>query len=207
MDAAQMLTAQEIARQCEQLARAEATREDASVSGRRRHLRLVDPITEPIPVVEDDSADAENPDAENPGVENPGVENPGVENRLVKETASGQAVSDEAMLSRGEASRHESGRTSAMAGSSSAPARERLGDREWEILAFERQWWKHPGAKEKAIRELFDMSASRYYQLLNAVVDKPAALEADPMLVKRLRKVRVSRQRARRARRLGIEWH
>ncbi|MEP6650129.1 MAG: DUF3263 domain-containing protein [Lapillicoccus sp.] len=76
--------------------------------------------------------------------------------------------------------------------------------RDREILAFERQWWKYAGAKEQAIKELFDMSATRYYQVLNALIDTSEALEADPMLVKRLRRLRASRQRARSARRLGI---
>jgi hypothetical protein len=82
---------------------------------------------------------------------------------------------------------------------------EALSRRDREILAFERQWWKYAGAKEQAIRELFDMSATRYYQVLNALIDTPAALGADPMLVKRLRRLRASRQRQRSARRLGIE--
>src|SRR3954470_10176436 len=80
-----------------------------------------------------------------------------------------------------------------------------LNRRDREILAFERQWWKYAGAKEQAIRELFDMSATRYYQVLNALIDTPAALAADPMLVKRLRRLRASRQRQRSARRLGVE--
>ncbi len=77
--------------------------------------------------------------------------------------------------------------------------------RDRDILAFERQWWKYAGAKEQAIRELFDMSATRYYQVLNNLIDTPEALAADPMLVKRLRRLRASRQRQRSARRLGIE--
>jgi hypothetical protein len=80
-----------------------------------------------------------------------------------------------------------------------------LSRRDREILAFERQWWKYAGAKEQAIRELFDMSTTRYYQVLNALIDTPAALAVDPMLVKRLRRLRASRQRQRSARRLGIE--
>ena len=80
-----------------------------------------------------------------------------------------------------------------------------LSRREREILAFERQWWKYAGAKEQAIRDLFDMSATRYYQVLNALIDRPEALAADPMLVKRLRRLRASRQRARSARRLGLD--
>ncbi len=86
-----------------------------------------------------------------------------------------------------------------------APAPTGLSEREREILAFERQWWKYAGAKEQAIRELFDMSATRYYQVLNALIDSPAALAHDPMLVKRLRRMRASRQRARTARRLGVD--
>ena len=77
--------------------------------------------------------------------------------------------------------------------------------REHDILGFERQWWKFAGSKEDAIKELFSMSATRYYQVLNALIDHPGALEHDPMLIKRLRRLRASRQRARSARRLGME--
>ncbi len=80
-----------------------------------------------------------------------------------------------------------------------------LSRRDRDILSFERQWWKYAGAKEQAIKDLFDMSGTRYYQVLNALIDNQAALAADPMLVKRLRRQRSSRQRARSARRLGIE--
>jgi hypothetical protein len=80
-----------------------------------------------------------------------------------------------------------------------------LGSRDREILDFERQWWKYAGAKETAIRASFDMSATRYYQVLNTLIDRPEALATDPMLVKRLRRLRSARQRARSARRLGIE--
>jgi hypothetical protein len=84
-------------------------------------------------------------------------------------------------------------------------APQQIGSRDQEILAFERQWWKYAGAKEQAIRDLFDMSATRYYQLLNSLIDNPAALAHDPMLVKRLRRLRTARQRQRSARRLGLE--
>jgi len=79
-----------------------------------------------------------------------------------------------------------------------------LSDRDARILEFENRWWQYSGAKEQAIRELFDMSATRYYQVLNAIIDMPAALEAQPMLVKRLRRMREARQRARSEKRLGI---
>lgn len=74
-----------------------------------------------------------------------------------------------------------------------------LSDRDRGILEFERQWWKYSGAKEEAIRELFDMSATRYYQIINTLLDSPEALAYDPMLIKRLRRMRASRQQARTA--------
>ena len=80
-----------------------------------------------------------------------------------------------------------------------------LSDRDREILEFERQWWKYSGAKETAVREKFDMSSTRYYQVLNALIDRAEALEADPLLVRRLRRLRAARQRQRSARRLGFE--
>ncbi|MBB4934109.1 hypothetical protein F4561_004929 [Lipingzhangella halophila] len=79
-----------------------------------------------------------------------------------------------------------------------------LADRDQRILAFERQWWKFEGSKEQAIREEFGFSPTRYYQLLNGLVDRPEALAFDPMTVKRLRRLRANRRRRRTARMLGI---
>lgn len=79
-----------------------------------------------------------------------------------------------------------------------------LSERELAILDFERQWWRHAGAKEQAIRDTFDLSATRYYQILGQLVDRPEALAHDPMLVKRLRRIRTSRQRKRVERKLGL---
>ena len=75
-----------------------------------------------------------------------------------------------------------------------------LTDRDIQILEFEREWWHHAGAKEAAIRSQFSLSAARYYQLLNAVIDLPGALRHDPMLVKRLLRARDARTQARSAR-------
>jgi hypothetical protein len=68
------------------------------------------------------------------------------------------------------------------------------------ILDFERQWWRQPGAKEQAIRDTFEMSPTRYYQSLNGLLDHPAALRYDPVLVNRLQRMRASSPRARRIR-------
>ena len=72
-----------------------------------------------------------------------------------------------------------------------------LTTRELAMLAFERQWWRAAGAKETAIRDRFHLSPTRYYQVLNALVDRSEALAADPLLVRRLRRVRAARQRTR----------
>lgn len=80
-----------------------------------------------------------------------------------------------------------------------------LSDRDREMLELERLWWKYAGAKEQAIRDKFDMTATRYYQILNALIDSEAALAHDPLLVKRLRRLRSQRQRQRQARRTGSD--
>ena len=79
-------------------------------------------------------------------------------------------------------------------------ASEGLSDLEARILEFERSWWRYAGAKESAIKELFDLSAPRYYQILNDLIDREEALVASPMLVKRLRRLREARMSARLAR-------
>ena len=72
-----------------------------------------------------------------------------------------------------------------------------LSRREHEMLTFERQWWRQAGAKETAIRDRFGVPPTRYYQVLNALVDRPDALAADPLLVRRLRRLRRARARTR----------
>jgi hypothetical protein len=78
-----------------------------------------------------------------------------------------------------------------------------LGERERNVLAFERQWWRHAGAKEEAIRRQFGVGPTAYYPLLSRLLDDPAALAYDPMLVKRLQRQRASRRRSRSGRRLS----
>ena len=72
-----------------------------------------------------------------------------------------------------------------------------LSDLEVRILDFERQWWKYAGAKDAAIKELFDLSTRSYYELLNNLIDREDALTASPLLVKRLRRLRQARISAR----------
>ena len=79
-------------------------------------------------------------------------------------------------------------------------------DGSWrDILDFERTWWGGASGKDPAVRARFGLSPARYYQLLNRLIDRPEALEYDPMLVQRLRRLRESRRRKRFARRLGLE--
>ena len=80
-----------------------------------------------------------------------------------------------------------------------------LDERSRAILDFERAWWQNRGSKERDIRERFDLSSARYHQLLNRLVELPEALQYDPMLVRRLRRLREARRRKRSARRAGVE--
>lgn len=75
-----------------------------------------------------------------------------------------------------------------------------LTDRDRAILEFEKQRWKYAGAKEQAIRDLFDMSATRYYQVLVGLLHRDEALAFDPPLVKRLRRMAATRAESRAAR-------
>lgn len=68
--------------------------------------------------------------------------------------------------------------------------------RDARILDFERRWWRHAGPKEEAIRAEFGLTAARYYQLLNAVIESPSALRHDPILVRRLQRARDTRATA-----------
>jgi hypothetical protein len=68
-----------------------------------------------------------------------------------------------------------------------------LSDLEVRILDFERQWWKYAGAKDAAIKELFQISAKEYYELLNNLIDRDDAMAAAPLLIKRLRRLREAR--------------
>jgi hypothetical protein len=92
----------------------------------------------------------------------------------------------------------------ASAPSASASEEAGLDERERRILDFERDAWRLKVAKERAIRETFGISATRYHQLLHRAVDRPEALAYDPMLVRRLRRLREIRRKRRTAHRLGI---
>ena len=79
-----------------------------------------------------------------------------------------------------------------------------LSEFEIKMLDFERTWWRHAGAKESSIKELFNLTPPAYYQLLNNLIDKPAALMADPILVARLLRLRDSRNQGRSSSKLGF---
>lgn len=75
--------------------------------------------------------------------------------------------------------------------------------RQADVLAFERSWWSHAGAKDDAIRQRFGVSTGTYYRALTEIIDDPDAVDHDPLLVRRLRRQRITRRRARSIRRLG----
>ena len=79
-----------------------------------------------------------------------------------------------------------------------------LSELEIKMLEFERTWWRHAGAKESSIKELCNLTPPAYYQLLNNLIDRPAALMAEPLLVKRLLRLREQRTASRSSSRLGF---
>ena len=84
------------------------------------------------------------------------------------------------------------------------PATAGLSEFEVKMLEFERSWWRHAGVKESSIKELFNLTPPAYYQLLNNLIDREAAVLAEPILVKRLRRLRDSRTQARSSSKLGF---
>jgi hypothetical protein len=78
-----------------------------------------------------------------------------------------------------------------------------LSPRERDILTFERDWWRYAEAKDAAIRQRLGLTSAEYYQALTAIIDQPGALAHDPLLVRRLRRQRLTRQRQRQQGRLG----
>ena len=79
-----------------------------------------------------------------------------------------------------------------------------LSELEIKMLEFERTWWRHAGAKESSIKELFNLTPPAYYQMLNNLIDREAALLAEPLLVKRLLRVRQQRTAERSSSKLGF---
>ena len=79
-----------------------------------------------------------------------------------------------------------------------------LSELELKLLDFERNWWRHAGTKESAIKELFNLTPPAYYQMLNNLIDRNDALLAEPILVKRLRRIRDARTAARSSGKLGF---
>lgn len=80
---------------------------------------------------------------------------------------------------------------------------DQLSDRDTAVLAFETEWWTLPGGKDRQIRERFAMTSVRYYQLLNLLIDRPAARAQAPLTVKRLQRLRARRQSG--AARVGLD--
>ena len=76
-----------------------------------------------------------------------------------------------------------------------------LSEREQAILAFEREWWRYATAKDRAAQERFGLDVRDYYRALSELIDRDDALAHDPLLVRRLRRLRVARRRDRAARR------
>jgi hypothetical protein len=72
-----------------------------------------------------------------------------------------------------------------------------IDERQQAMLEFERNFWTYDEPKEALIRSRFQCSADDYYTELNELLDDPAAIEHDPLVVRRLRRQRTRRRRER----------
>ena len=77
-----------------------------------------------------------------------------------------------------------------------------LTERDRAIIEFERTWWSEDSSKESIIRERFELSTTRYYELLGDLIDSQEAYDFDPLVIRRLRRLRDRRRRARFERRI-----
>ncbi|MBN8883339.1 MAG: DUF3263 domain-containing protein [Salana multivorans] len=69
-----------------------------------------------------------------------------------------------------------------------------LTGRERTILDLETRHWQRGAVKADAIRDSLGLGETRYYQALNALLERPAALAHAPSTVHRLRRLRDARQ-------------
>lgn len=81
-----------------------------------------------------------------------------------------------------------------------------LTERDKAILDFERAWWAEAGSKETAIREQFELSGTRYYEIIGELMESAEAMEYDPLVMRRLRRQRDRRRRERYEARPASEW-
>ncbi|GAA2489555.1 hypothetical protein GCM10010406_27160 [Streptomyces thermolineatus] len=69
-----------------------------------------------------------------------------------------------------------------------------LSELDLAVLDIARRQWRTPAQRERAVRERLGIPPTRYYQLLNALLDVPEALAHDPVTVNRLRRMREARR-------------
>ena len=72
-----------------------------------------------------------------------------------------------------------------------------LTDRDRKLLDLERTWWTEAEPKDAQIRERFELSTTRYHQLLAELLDDEEALSYAPLVVRRRLRQRDRRRRAR----------
>jgi hypothetical protein len=72
-----------------------------------------------------------------------------------------------------------------------------ISERHQAMLEFERSYWMLDDPKPSAIRARFQCSVDEYYAELNELLEQPAAMEHDPLVVRRLQRQRLRRRRER----------
>jgi hypothetical protein len=82
--------------------------------------------------------------------------------------------------------------------SPTSPEVRELSAEERAVIDFERTWWTAQShrTKQESVRTELGLSPTRYYAVLESLVDSPAALAYDPLLIRRMRRRRAERRRA-----------
>lgn len=80
-----------------------------------------------------------------------------------------------------------------------------LTEREKDILDFEQSWWSLSIPREQAVRDRFQLTETEYVELLELLIATEAALEAEPLLVRRLRRMKDRRRQEHVARRTAAQ--
>jgi hypothetical protein len=71
---------------------------------------------------------------------------------------------------------------------------QQLSQRDRAILDFEQSWWESATPRDQAVREQFQLTESEYAEVLNQLIASEAALLAEPLLIRRLRRLRDRRR-------------
>ncbi|MFT4864715.1 MAG: hypothetical protein ACI9CV_001293 [Ilumatobacter sp.] len=72
-----------------------------------------------------------------------------------------------------------------------------LSERHAAMLDFERSWWTNDDPRDQVVRARFQCSPEEYDAEIAVVLENPDAAEHDPLVVRRLKRLRLRARKAR----------